>query len=277
MKPGTPDLTANRQIHKKAFAMKYRQPSKALNCSQKKIQTPEQSKQVERTLPLLTLLLLQPSPRWALSPFLLPYLYASAHQVSSTTKALAPSPWHLLNILPHPLQPASPVISHPQLNGSQALPAGSNLSRPCPMSPSLSWPPQAGPHLLCLPVQLCFAHSTRSRACSEEPLRKCSPNLLKSHRGPNKVAILLIGAKVVALRSLKNFHWLRERRNMAKGTGDKMCQGGLRTRRLCEKITAEKSPLHQERKLELDKPPKLLALSPPSPPNNPSPSFSCNR
>ena len=186
MKPGTPDLTANRQIHKKAFAMKYRQPSKALNCSQKKIQTPEQSKQVERTLPLLTLLLLQPSPRWALSPFLLPYLYASAHQVSSTTKALAPSPWHLLNILPHPLQPASPVISHPQLNGSQALPAGSNLSRPCPMSPSLSWPPQAGPLLLCLPVQLCFAHSTRSRACSEEPLRKCSPNLLKSHRGPTK-------------------------------------------------------------------------------------------
>ena len=100
---------------------------------------------------------------------------------------------------------------------------------------------------------------------------------LNHTRGPNKVAILLIGAKVVALRSLKNFHWLRERRNMAKGTGDKMCQGGLRTRRLCEKITAEKSPLHQERKLELDKPPKLLALPPPSPPCNPSPSFSCNR
>lgn len=124
MKPGTPDLTANRQIHKKAFAMKYRQPSKALNCSQKKIQTPEQSKQVERTLP------------WG--------PYPTPHAASTPTQpALGSLPFPA----PLPLCFCSPGFLHHEGSGPFSLASAQHLAsslttcKPSYKSPSAKWVP----------------------------------------------------------------------------------------------------------------------------------------
>lgn len=78
--------------------MTYRQPS---NTHRRKSQLPSTASIECHTPPHAAFTLTQTMPSSLASPA----PSASAHLLCSTMKALAPSPWYLVKILPHPFNP----------------------------------------------------------------------------------------------------------------------------------------------------------------------------
>lgn len=211
--------------------MTYRQLSKALKRSQKKIPTPEHG---AYSAPYASSRCFYSNPDHAwLSHLSCPQCLCSPalfHHKCSGPFSVVPG-WNLTSSL----QPWSPVLKSP----SAALFPG-----PPSWSPSLWALHKAAVRLSAglglsryvvssCSTAVCIAHSTRPSVCPQQPLHKCLLNFLKSNQGPNKITLLLIEGEF-ASRSLKNCHWLRERRNTVKSDRDKRGQHGLRTQWLWE-------------------------------------------
>ena len=207
-----------------------RQPSKALNCSQKKFQTPKQSTQVQgASTPPHTAFSAAHECSWlpfCPSPPPPPRLRSPLTWFPPPGRP-PPSPQHLAQILPHRLNPASLVLKSCPTHSFPSPPNWKPSPRPCPsLTPQL--PGSASLPALCLPAQPCpLTALDPGPAHGRIPI---NVHLIFLDQTKDQTAELFLIEVDGASQSLNDFDQLREKRDMMKGNRDKIQDHSLKTR-----------------------------------------------